>query len=45
MQVKLLVLDAADLNALMDRSPEVREHIEHVANERSKAGWGASPTD
>jgi voltage-gated potassium channel len=44
-QVKLLVLDAADLNALMNRSPEVRQRIEHVANERSKAGWGAPPTD
>lgn len=38
-ETKLLVLDAADLQALMDRNPLVRERIEHVAKARSQADW------
>ncbi len=40
-QVKLLILDSADLNALMERSPAVRHRIEQVAHRRSDSGWGA----
>lgn len=39
-QTKLLILDAADLNALMERNPEVRERIESIARERTEAHWG-----
>lgn len=44
-QVKLLVLDSADLNALMERSPTVRERIETVAHERSATGWASPQSD
>ena len=40
-QVKLLILDAADLNAVMERTPQVRERIERIAHQRTDAGWGA----
>ncbi|MDP4593789.1 MAG: cyclic nucleotide-binding domain-containing protein [Beijerinckiaceae bacterium] len=43
-QVKVLVLDSADLNALLQRNPAIRERIERVANMPSQAGWGQSQT-
>ncbi|MGE3246206.1 MAG: cyclic nucleotide-gated ion channel [Beijerinckiaceae bacterium] len=39
-QTKLLILEASDLNALMERNPEVRERIENVAHRRAEANWG-----
>jgi voltage-gated potassium channel len=33
-QVSLLVLDAHDLHALMERDPRIAEHIRHVASDR-----------
>ena len=33
-QVSLLVLDAHDLHALMEREPRVAEHIRHIASTR-----------
>jgi voltage-gated potassium channel len=32
--VSLLVLDAHDLHALMERDPRIAEHIRHVASTR-----------
>lgn len=39
-QTKLLILQATDLQSLMDRNPDVRQRIETVARERAKTRWG-----
>ena len=43
---RLLLLDAADVRALMERNPEIRENIERVAAQRhSERGGAPDPGD